>query len=273
MRLKWRMKISKVKWLHHMVRVLMYNSGWIYYRKRYVNGVYKKIFQELKGLGSGKRCFIIGNGPSLNLKDLDKLKNEDCFSSNGIFRLVSQTTWRPKYYMIMDRYTEITSELIKSIGAKYVFLGDYFLRFNDIKFDNAICLHEHYPYLSSRMGFSKDISKGIFIAPTVSYGLMQVAVYMGYKEIYLLGFDHNYGFEIVENGGVIKTNVSAHFYQDEIPEKIIADIQGMTQAYKVFRDYAKEHGIVVKNVTRGGKLEVFERQDFDSLFEKDEVKK
>ena len=40
----------------------------------------------------------------------------------------------------------------------------------------------------------------------------------------------------------------------------------MTKAYEAFRRYADENGIKVKNATRGGKLEIFERVDFDSLF-------
>ncbi len=36
-------------------------------------------------------------------------------------------------------------------------------------------------------------------------------------------------------------------------------------AYMSLREYAKEHGIRVLNATRGGKLEVFERVNFDKL--------
>ena len=37
-------------------------------------------------------------------------------------------------------------------------------------------------------------------------------------------------------------------------------------AYQAAREYADRHGIKIYNATRGGKLEVFERVDFDSLF-------
>ena len=41
------------------------------------------------------------------------------------------------------------------------------------------------------------------------------------------------------------------------------------KAYQKAKQYAETHGIKIYNATRGGKLEVFERVDFDSLFEKE----
>ena len=105
-------------------------------------------------------------------------------------------------------------------------------------------------------------------SPTVSYAAMQIAVYLGYSEIYLLGFDHNYSFEFDSSGNVISTGkTDTHFFKDEVPEDIIADVWGMTKAYESFKDYADNHGIKVRNATRGGKLEVFERVNFDSIFD------
>ena len=99
------------------------------------------------------------------------------------------------------------------------------------------------------------------------YALMQIAIYLGYKEIYLLGFDHSYTYELQKNGTIVKTDIeNAHFFKDEVPKKVIANIQGLDIAYKAFKEYADSHGITVKNSSRGGKLEVFERINFDSLF-------
>lgn len=267
MNLKTRLLVGKVKPLQTFARIVMYNGSVFFYKKKYKELHLEKKFHELKDAKKGKRCFIIGNGPSLLAKDLDRLIGEDCFASNSIYKLFPETKWRPTYYMLMDRYIKITEQQIESTEAKNIFLGDYFWRFNDISLnqDQLVCLHVHYPFFPEQMGFSEDISKYVYAASTVSYGLMQVAAYMGYKEVVLLGFDHNYGFEIAADGTVVKTGADAHFYKDEIPNEIISDVLGMTRAYESFKRYAKEHGIVVKNATRGGKLEVFERVDFDEL--------
>ena len=41
--------------------------------------------------------------------------------------------------------------------------------------------------------------------------------------------------------------------------------EALTKCYEVCDTYAKAHGIKIYNATRGGKLEVFERVDFDDL--------
>lgn len=268
MNLTIRKYIARVKPIHTLARVFMYNSSIFFYlRKNREMGLKKRIL-ELKQTKRGKRCFIIGNGPSLSVKDLEKLVNEDCFASNQIFKLFDQTTWRPKYYLVKDRYFNSSTEVIDTLDIENVFVGDYYWRYhNTIKRKDAICLHEKYSFNEEELKVSDDITKGFYSGSTVSFGLMQIAAYMGYAEMYLLGFDHNYRFEFDKKGRVVTTKTeNVHFYADDVPEDIIANVRGMTKAYESFAKYAKSHGITVKNATRGGKLEVFERIDFDSLF-------
>jgi hypothetical protein len=218
---------------------------------------------------NGKRCFIVGNGPSLTSDDLNLLKAEDCFASNSIFNMFVQTEWRPKYYVLVDRYACISVSDIIDSGLEYIFLGSYRCRFNSesrylLNYNNVKCIRSHQTIIKSRFKFSYDIMKCAFLTNTVSYIIMQIAVYMGYSEIYLLGFDHNYGFEVNEKGNIVKNNNRSHFYSDN--NKVVADIEGMTLSYNKMKEVAEKKGIKVYNATRGGKLEVFERIDFDSLF-------
>lgn len=229
---------------------------------------YGELFCNLKGIKKGKRCFIIGNGPSLNMQDLNKLRNEDCFATNEIHRVFSNTQWRPTYYILFDRYSKSTPEEIRDLECGNMFISDYYFYHNNVLRSDYICLHLHYRWNESDFKISEDISKKVIVAPTTSFGMMQIAAYLGYTQMYLLGFDHNYAFEFDEKGRVVTTKVeNAHFYADDVPEDIIADVWGMTKAYESFAKYAKAHGITIKNATRGGKLEVFERVDLDSLFD------
>lgn len=271
MDIKYRKIIARIKPLHRLARACMYNSGIFYYKKLYLKQNYSEIFSSLKGKESGKRCFIIGNGPSLCLGDLEKLMDEDCIGTNEIHKIFDKTKWRPKYYLIMDRYSKSTPKQVADIDCQNVFLGDYYCRFNDVEREKYICLHQHYSLCRHEYKVSDNIEKKIICAPTVSFGAMQIMAYLGYKEIYLLGFDHNYSFELDKSGKVIASGKeSSHFFKDDVAEDIIADVNGMTKAYEAFQKYAISHGIIIKNATRGGKLEVFERVDFDSLFDNKE---
>ena len=91
------------------------------------------------------------------------------------------------------------------------------------------------------------------MSSTVTISLIQIAVYMGFKEIYLLSCDCDY------------SGPKQHFtYYGMKSDSKAGDI--MILAYQAAKDYADSHGIKIYNATRGGKLEVFEREDFDSLF-------
>jgi hypothetical protein len=63
---------------------------------------------------------------------------------------------------------------------------------------------------------------------------------------------------------------SGHYVSDYDPEDFnsLLSVDKTTKAYQSAKAYADAHGIKVYNATRGGKLEVFERVDFDSLFDK-----
>ncbi|NQU09812.1 hypothetical protein HQ590_03405, partial [bacterium] len=50
----------------------------------------------------GRRCFVLGNGPSLRTADLDRLQTEITFASNKIYLAFDQTAWRPTYYTVVD---------------------------------------------------------------------------------------------------------------------------------------------------------------------------
>lgn len=62
------------------------------------------LLAKYKDIHKGKRCFLIGSGPSLKTEDLDLLyeNGEITFASNKIFKLYNQTDWRPNYYCVTD---------------------------------------------------------------------------------------------------------------------------------------------------------------------------
>jgi hypothetical protein len=94
---------------------------------------------------------------------------------------------------------------------------------------------------------------------TVTYVMLQIAAFMGYKKIYLLGVDCNYKYGGTNN----------YFGSASEPDTFPHNISGMLQAYQSAEEYSRSHGFRIYNATRGGALEVFERVDFDSLFPDD----
>ena len=97
--------------------------------------------------------------------------------------------------------------------------------------------------------------------------MIQLYVYMGIREIYIIGCDNSYGREIAKDGNIINHGTSSYFGGSEQKDmNIAAATWQMNLAYEYARKYADEHGIKIYNATRGGHLEAFERIDFNFLF-------
>lgn len=223
-----------------------------------------------KNKHEGERCFIVATGPSLTIQDLEKLKDEYTFSMNSIVNMYTRTSFRPTYYVVQDGIVE--RKLRKTILASKmndVFIGvgnvpgffvnitgrvfkKYYSTCNRFNLDLGYHFYEMY-YASerARIKFADECEKKVYDGFTVTYSAIELAVYMGFKEIYILGCDASRGGHVDQ--GVLEEGKN---------EPLLMNIKG----YEVARKYADKHGIKILNATRGGLLEAFPRVNFDDLF-------
>lgn len=224
---------------------------------------------KYKDIHKGKRCFIVGTGPSLRIEDLDKLhqNKEICISCNKIYRAYDKTEWRADYYGFLDgRVIEDCIDDIPHIPGT-VFLGDSFHYDINKKLNNVQYFHyiddnffPNYPY------FSLDFTRGFYGGRTTTYSFgIQLAAYMGFKEIYLLGIDHC----VTGNCSDICNHFISDYYRNDEKEKYqntVYNADAISKAYEAAEYFSRKYNFRIFNATRGGKLDAFERVDFDSLF-------
>ena len=259
MKIEIRKKIYKIPIIYLFCQKIVDINNSRFYKKINSKTDNEKSIEKFKGTCSGKRCFIVGNGPSLLMDDLTLIKGEDSFAANLIFKIFDKTEWRPTYYFIQDRYAD-TGDVLNSLDIPYMFIGDYYWRKRGIDNRNAICIHSARSFDKNKVIFSEDMKKSLVSHCTITYTMIQAAIYMGYKEIYLLGMDHSYAHTYDSKGNVIDdASVKSHIFDDKNPKDIIANIEGMNKAYITAKDYADVNGIKIYNATRGGKLEWFPR--------------
>lgn len=225
----------------------------------------------LKNIHAGKRCFIVGNGPSLKMEDLDKIKDEISFGVNRIYLSFDKTKWRPTYYAIQDsKMIEQYASEIDTLDIKYKFIPKHLKnKFNNKKGTVYCYNYQLRLYDGSDPEFSEDPSKCTYEGGTVTYLCIQLAAYMGFSEIILLGNDFSYSIE-KNKDGIIVNNVKDYFVDNYIgttESRFYPRLDLCENAFNCAKNYADTHNISIKNATRGGKLEVFERISFDSLFE------
>ena len=273
-------------------KIIIYENQNIFYDiyediihwKKYTNKI-KRFFR----IHEDERCFIIGNGPSLRIEDLEKLKREFTFASNSIYALYQFTDWRPTYYCAWDpifcKKMMSDKENIMTImnGCKATFTS---ILSEGIKYRDDKDITQLY-YVRSVLEedetgwprFSTDCGEQVYASGSITYVMLQLAVYMGFKDIHLLGMDFNYSVERYKDGTIIINDIGDHMDQIQKEEsKIVSEIKKrynvsyiadkdiQLMGYQATKEYANTHKIKIYNATRGGKLEVFERVDFDNIF-------
>lgn len=232
-----------------------------------------KMLGTLKDIHGNRRCFIVGNGPSLAIRDLDILleQEEISFAFNRIYHIFDKTLWRPTYYISQDHkmlsgcYRDIER---MSTGKKFIpaeMKWYYGVDMNGVDYFHIVNSEEN-----DKPAFSDNIARYVVNSKTVVFTAIQFAVYMGIKEIYLIGVDHHFHTSINSKGEiVVDPNAKDYFSEDYNKDKeslYIPNTDLSTLTYIAAKEYSDAHGIKIYNSTRGGKLEVFPRVDFDSLF-------
>jgi hypothetical protein len=239
----------------------------------------RKKIAGLKDKFKGERCFILGNGPSLNKCDLSFLKDEFSFGVNGIFYKTKDTGYRPTFYVVEDSHVMMDNiEEINSYDVPYKFFPvnykSYIKNRKNVSFFtmNEGFYVEHSPnYCVPR--FSTDASKSLFCGQSVTMLNFQLAYYMGFSEVYLIGMDFSYE---IPNSATIKGNDiisneddENHFHPDYFGKgKVWHDphLDRVLNSYKMMRLVFESAGKNIYNATNGGKLEVFERVEYEKLF-------
>lgn len=233
-------------------------------------------FKKLRNSHKGEIAFIVGNGPSLQAKDLDVIytKGYYCFGSNRINLIFNQSKWRPNCYLAFDKQIyrnndPTISEMLKTEIDLYALGKDVYQCVPYEKRKNNMVYFEVKPnsYYLKVDEFSNDALEFIVDGFTITYAAMQLAYYMGFKEVYLLGVDCNYGKQTESNGHVKDTgNSSTYFSNKYDPQnKNVAYVKGMMEAYETAKSFADNTNFKIYNATRGGKLEVFKRINLDNL--------
>lgn len=224
------------------------------------NNAFAKI-RKFKDKYKGERCFIIATGPSLTVEDVGKLKNEFTFGMNSLCLMFDKLGWETTFYGIQDPYVyNKLKESLKKQQNTQMFVGDIIYRRDKVS-DSSIpfavnYLNHGHTYDKLTTGFSRDVSKFVYDGYTITYSLIQIAVYMGFSQIYLLGNDCSYSNDPQKQ----------HFvdYGHYDPSACDAT-RRILFSYEYAKKYSSNHGFEILNATRGGKLELFRRVDLDDV--------
>ena len=252
---------------------------------------------KYKNAYDGKKCFIIGNGPSVKNINFEDLSNEYTFTVNQFTRFNNFDKINPNFHVFsderifcLDENVESDREALKYLNKledcnpvifskynskNYIENSNYFKNLNINYYVDGLVFYEKYE-------LDYDITKQIPWFPTCVDYCIFIAMYMGFKEIYLLGCEctgflkvatiddtdnkknYSYGYNITKNEeDRIKKQLLNRGSGDELEvwSKIL-------RYYDYIKEFAEKCGVKIINCTDGGILTSFERKKLNDVLKK-----
>ena len=222
-----------------------------------------KAFKEIH---KGKRAFIIGNGPSLKQTDLTKLRNEFTFGMNRIYLLFPELGFTTTYFVSINDLVieQCADEIAALLIPKFIAWHShrYFQRFPD----ELMFLYTTY----TGPKFVYDMTRRVWEGATVTNVALQLAFYMGFQQVILIGVDHNFTSKGDANKTVVSTGDDPNHFSTNYFGKgfrwQLPDLDTSEIGYQKARDAYCKAGREVLDATVGGKLTIFPKVDYNSLF-------
>jgi len=238
--------------------------------------------QKLYNRHQGERCFILATGPSINSQSLRDLAGQTCISVSNFFVHPDCSAIRPRYHCVAPFHPPITeeawqtwlAEMADATGDAELFFGmqDRQRNSSSGRFSSRSVHHVLFGGpLNQLEAHGVDLARAVPSPQSVTIMALYAGIYMGFKEIVLLGCDHDW---------ILHLNVSRHFYQEEQHalnrtgysewfgarlDDYCRDYVTLWAQYRALAKAAQDRGVRIVNATPGGLLDLFPREQFEQV--------
>jgi hypothetical protein len=231
-----------------------------------------KRLNQLKDIHTGKRAFIIGNGPSLKQTDLTKLKNEITFGMNRIYIAFPEMGFETTYFvsinnLVIEQFANDIASLnmpkFLSWRSHHFFTPETY----NLKPETINFLYTSY----TGKKISQNISGRVWEGATVTTVALQLAYHMGISQVILIGVDHNFTSKGEANKTVISEGDDANHFMSNYFGKgtkwQLPDLDTSEVGYSMAREMYEKNNREILDATVAGKLTVFPKVEYNSLFD------
>jgi hypothetical protein len=221
--------------------------------------------KKYKDAHKGQRAFIMGNGPSLAKTDVSLLAKEITFGMNRVYLAYPEWGFENDYFVSINNLVmeQASDDISKLNMPKFLSWRSHSLMKED---SSNVFLHTTY----ERPKFAKDLWARIWEGATVTYVALQVAYYMGFDPVILIGVDHNFNSKGKANSTVVSEGKDRDHFDSRYFGRgfrwQLPDLETSEVAYKMAREAFEADGRRVLDATIGGKLNVFPKVEYDLLF-------
>ena len=264
------------------IKQILPAPAWILLRKTYsglmhlpdLPGVYLHPWRRfsmahlsgLKDIHRGERAFIIGNGPSLKQTDLGRLKGDFTFGLNRIYLLFPELGFGTSCFVaVNDLVIQQCKDDIAALPMPK-FLSWRSHRFFSPGPPPATFLYTTY----DNPAFARDVRSRVWESATVTYVALQLAFHMGFAQVILVGVDHHSNVAGKANTTIVSAGDDPnHFHPGYFGKGFrwqLPDFETSEIGYRLARQAYEAADREVLDATIGGKLTIFPKTDFLSLF-------
>lgn len=244
--------------------------------------------QKYRNLHCGERVFILATGPSINKMNLDKLKNEYCIAASGFYNYKNYQYINPQYHCLLDSTLDPNVKK-EDVRKEFQWLGEktegldtsFFFGIHDREMVQSLSVYDNRKvnYVSQAVFPGMiieeiDLIHNIPVPCTASVMAIEIAIYMGFQKIYLLGVEHS----------ELRNMTYKHFYpkemfccsmedsglteNEEIKEygthiKVHANLWKQYEQLKIIAE--NTYGTKIYNASLNTCLDVFEKADYGRL--------
>jgi len=209
----------------------------------------------------GETCILLANGPSLANEDLRLTFKYPTFGLNRVYLGANKLSFNLDYLVCVNRLvlSQFGSE-IEGVRCKKFLSWDS--RTNFMALDDILWLNPGLQFKS----FSKDITRGLNPAATVTFAALQIIYFMGFEKVVILGMDHSFSLKksTVPNTTEIYNHEEDvnHFLPNYFPKGVkweTPDLVSSEHFYSIAREVYEQAGRRIVDCTTGGQCLVFEK--------------
>ncbi|WP_199294633.1 6-hydroxymethylpterin diphosphokinase MptE-like protein [Anabaena sp. FACHB-1237] len=243
------------------------------YLKYYDNRMYQqwyfrygKKIAKFKDIHKGESCFIIGNGPSLKNMDLSPLKNYHTFGLNKIYLMFDKVDLNLSYHVAVNRLV-----IEQSVSEFESLQCPSFLSYIPAHTSISPLDHIYYILTGGLCKFSSNPIEIICEGHTVTYVAMQIAFYMGFSKVFLIGVDHNFIAQGQPNEQqILQGEDPNHFAPNYFGNQQwhLPDLEASEIHYHIAKFNYNRANRQIYDATVNGKLQIFPKISYEEALNK-----
>lgn len=213
------------------------------------------LLRELRDRHRGELCVIIGNGPSLNDTELHLLEGVQTFGLNRIFLMFPKLGFVTSYHVVVNRL------VVEQSAPELCSVGSPLFTTWENRSDLATRPSTVYLQALGGLGFSEDVTRGVWEGSTVTYVAMQLAYYFGFERVVLVGVDHRFkdqgpAHRVVTSAAADSNHFDPNYFGPGFRWQL-PDLEASELAYRLARQTFEASGRSIVDATVGGALTVF----------------